>query len=101
MSRVRRLRLARVGGVAAALACAFAACGLAWAQGPASKVYQISYGSPYPPSHPFSRADISWMKYVQAKAKGRLKITPYWGGTLIGSDSAVSEIRHGVADAGL
>lgn len=97
MTRARRLVLG------AALAGAMALGGLAaWGQGAApAKVYSLSYGSPYPPTHPFSRADIAWIKYVEARSNGRLKITPYWGGTLIGSDTAVSEIRHGVADAGL
>ncbi len=91
----------RQAGLAVLLAGALALGGLAAAAQTGAKTFNLSYGSPYPPTHPFSRADIAWMKYVEAKSGGRLKITPYWGGTLVGSDSAVSEIRHGVADAGL
>ncbi len=32
---------------------------------------------------------------------GRLKIKPYWGGTLLSSDNAVLEVTHGVVDIGL
>jgi TRAP-type C4-dicarboxylate transport system substrate-binding protein len=61
----------------------------------------LRYASPYPPSHPFSRADISWMKHVEQVSGGRLKIRPFWGGALVGSDHAVLEVRHGVADMAL
>jgi TRAP-type C4-dicarboxylate transport system substrate-binding protein len=62
---------------------------------------ELRYGSPYPQTHPFSQADIAWMKYVEAQAGGRLKIKPYWGGTLLSSDNAVLEVAHGVVDVGL
>jgi len=61
----------------------------------------LRYASPYSPNHPFSRADIEWMKTVEAQSGGRLKIKPYWGGTLISSDQSVLELRHGVADIAL
>ena len=95
MTAIRTLRIA----LAAVLAAAFGFA--AFAAAPAGKVYVLRYGSANAPSHPFSRADIAWIKYVEAKSGGRLKIKPFWGGTLIGSDTAVSEIRHGVADIGM
>ena len=66
-----------------------------------ARPYVLRYASPYPPGHPFSRADIAWMKHVEAASKGRLKIQPFWGGTLISSDSPILELRHGVADIAL
>jgi len=63
--------------------------------------YVLTYASPYPPTHPFSRADIAWMKEIEAKTGGRIKFAPYWGGSLISSDMSMTEIRHGVADIGL
>ena len=63
--------------------------------------YTLTYASPYPPSHPFSRADIQWMKFVEDRSAGRLHIRPFWGGSLLSSDQSVIEIRHGVADIGL
>lgn len=66
---------------------------------PAGEV--ITYASPYPPSHPFSRADITWMKWVERESGGRLHVRPFWSGALLSSDMSMAEIRHGVADAGL
>lgn len=61
----------------------------------------LTYASPYPPGHPFSRADIEWMKAVETKSGGRIAFRPYWSGSLISSDMSMVEIRHGVADIGL
>ena len=61
----------------------------------------LSYASPYPPGHPFSRADIRWMAYVEKASRGRLKIQPFWAGALLSSDQSMAEVRHGVADIGL
>ena len=61
----------------------------------------LTYASPYPPTHPFSRADITWMQWVEKASHGRLKIRPYWSGALLSSDMSMAEIRHGVADIGL
>lgn len=68
--------------------------------GPAAPAapYILRYASPYPPAHPFSRADIAWMKAVESASYGRLRVQPFWGGVLVGSDSALLELRHGVAD---
>jgi len=61
----------------------------------------LTYATPYPPSHPFSRADISWMKHVEQASGGRIAFKPFWAGSLISSDMSMVEIRHGVADIGL
>ena len=61
----------------------------------------LTYASPYPPTHPFSRADITWMKAVEVQSHGRIRIKPFWGGALLSSDQSMIEIRHGVADIGL
>ncbi|MFV3127036.1 TRAP transporter substrate-binding protein DctP [Niveispirillum sp. KHB5.9] len=61
----------------------------------------LSYASPYPPGHPFSKADIEWMETVSTKSGGRLVIKPFWSGSLLSSDQSMVEIRHGVADIGL
>jgi TRAP-type C4-dicarboxylate transport system substrate-binding protein len=68
---------------------------------PPAGVYELSYASPYPPSHPFSRADIDWMKWIQAQSHGRIRIKPFWADGLISSDQSMIELRHGVADIGL
>jgi TRAP-type C4-dicarboxylate transport system substrate-binding protein len=61
----------------------------------------LSYASPYPATHPFSRADIVWMNYIEAQSGGRIRIKPYWGGALLSSNENMLEIRHGVADIGM
>jgi TRAP-type transport system periplasmic protein len=62
---------------------------------------ELLYASPYPPTHPFSRADIAWMTFVERRSGGRLRIRPSWGGALLSSDQSMEELRHGVADVGL
>jgi TRAP-type C4-dicarboxylate transport system substrate-binding protein len=74
-----------------------AACG----PQPGRRVEVLRYASAYSPNHPFSRADITWIKYVERESGGRLKIQPFWGGTLVSSDQSVLELRHGVADIAL
>jgi TRAP-type mannitol/chloroaromatic compound transport system substrate-binding protein len=63
--------------------------------------YTLTYASPYPPTHPFSRADIAWMKHVEQASGGRIAFKPFWSGALISSSMSISEIRHGLADIGL
>lgn len=64
-------------------------------------VTQLSYASPYSPGHPFSRADITWMQWVEQQSGGTLRVKAFWGGTLLSSEHAMIELRHGVADIGL
>jgi TRAP-type C4-dicarboxylate transport system substrate-binding protein len=61
----------------------------------------LTYASPYSPGHPFSRADQTWIKWVEQAASGSLRIRTIWSGALISSDQSLIEIRHGVADIGL
>lgn len=83
------------------LLCMAAAALLAGCTRPDPNVTTLTYASPYPPSHPFSKADITWMKWVEAASHGRIKIHPLWSGALLSSDQSMEEIRHGVADVGL
>ena len=66
-----------------------------------SGVTELVYATPYAPSHPFSRADQSWIKFVEARSGGTLRIRPVWSGALLSSDMSMEELRHGVADIGL
>jgi TRAP-type C4-dicarboxylate transport system substrate-binding protein len=63
--------------------------------------YVLTYASPYPPTHPFSRADIAWMKHIEQASGGQIAIRPYWSGALLSSDMSMTEIRHDLADIGL
>ncbi|WCT72416.1 TRAP transporter substrate-binding protein DctP [Sphingomonas naphthae] len=92
MSRFRSiLALAALAGLAA--------CGKP--APPAGAPITLTYASSYPPGHPFSRADIAWMKAVEAESGGRLRFRPFWGGALLSADQSMTEVRHGVADIGL
>ncbi|WP_235425386.1 TRAP transporter substrate-binding protein DctP [Croceibacterium mercuriale] len=64
-------------------------------------VTELTYASPYPPSHPFSRADRVWMDHVAQQSNGRLRIRPVWSGALMSADMSMEELRHGVADIAL
>ncbi|MBC2665421.1 TRAP transporter substrate-binding protein DctP [Novosphingobium flavum] len=63
--------------------------------------YTLTYASPYPPGHPFSRADIAWMKHLEQASGGRIGFRTFWSGSLISSDMSMEEIRHGLVDVGL
>ena len=68
---------------------------------PTPGVTVLTYASPFSPGHPFSRADIAWMKWVEQQAGGAIEIQPYWSGSLLSSEHSMHELRHGVADIGL
>ena len=61
-------------------------------------VYTLRYATPYPPQHPFSRADQTWIDHIQTSSHGALRIDSFWSGMLSSSDQSVIELRHGVAD---
>ena len=83
------------------VAMVFAVGGCSPGPAPQTGVYVLRYASNYPPTHPFSRADITWMRAVEKASNGRIRIQPFWGGSLISSDNSVIELRHGVADIAL
>jgi TRAP-type transport system periplasmic protein len=91
----------RAGWLISALLAAVALAGCGVRAATPAGVTVIRYASPYPPNHPFSRADIAWMKEVERRSGGRLKIQPYWGGALVSSDEATLELAHGIADMAL
>jgi TRAP-type C4-dicarboxylate transport system substrate-binding protein len=90
-----------VGWVRTMAVMSLAAALLGCARPATSGAYEVTYASPYPPSHPFSRADIDWIKWVESRSGGRLRIKPSWAGALISSDESMIELRHGIADMGL
>lgn len=79
------------------LALALASCQRALPPG----VTELTYATPYSPGHPFSRADIRWMEFVEKRSGGKIRIRPIWSGGLLSSDMSLQELRHGVADIGL
>lgn len=73
----------------------------ACARVPQPGVTELVYATPYPPGHPFSRADREWMDFVEQRSGGSLRIRPSWSGALLSADHSLVELRHGVADIGL
>lgn len=79
------------------LVCVLSACSRDVPEG----VTELVYATPYPPMHPFSRADSEWIDFVEARSGGSLRILVNWSGALISSEHSMLELRHGVADIGL
>uniref|UniRef100_A0A7C2P5C1 TRAP transporter substrate-binding protein n=1 Tax=candidate division WOR-3 bacterium TaxID=2052148 RepID=A0A7C2P5C1_UNCW3 len=65
------------------------------------KIIELKYGSPYSPDHPFSVVDKRWFEKIEKETGGRVKIKPYWAGTLLSSREGVDEVVKGVVDIGL
>ena len=61
-------------------------------------VVTLRYASPYSPGHPFSRADQTWIRYLEQRSQGRLRVQPFWGGSLMDEAEGVRELAAGVAD---
>jgi TRAP-type C4-dicarboxylate transport system substrate-binding protein len=80
-----------------AMAAGLAACGRPAAEG----VTELVYATPYSPAHPFSRADLRWMAWVEERSGGTLRIRPVWSGALLSTEHSMLELRHGVVDIGL
>jgi TRAP-type transport system periplasmic protein len=68
---------------------------------PDDGVVELVFATPYSPTHPFSRADLRWIKYVEEASAGTLRIRPSWSGALLSSEHSMEELRHGVVDIGL
>ncbi|MBI5440672.1 MAG: TRAP transporter substrate-binding protein DctP [Deltaproteobacteria bacterium] len=65
-----------------------------------AQVIELTFASPVGPDHTFSVVDKRWFEKIEKETNGRVKIKPFWGGTLVGSRDAVDEIAKGVADIG-
>ncbi len=66
-----------------------------------SGVVELLYATPYSPTHPFSRADLRWIEFVERESNGSLRIRTSWSGALLSSEHSLIELRHGIADIGL
>jgi TRAP-type C4-dicarboxylate transport system substrate-binding protein len=63
-----------------------------------TKPIELKYATIYPPTHPFSVADQRWMQKIEKETNGRVKITPYWAGTLVSAREGYQDAIGGVAD---
>jgi TRAP-type C4-dicarboxylate transport system substrate-binding protein len=64
-------------------------------------VVTLTYGTPYAPTHPFSRADRDWIDWVEQQSHGRVRIKAFWSGSVLSSEHSMTELRHGVVDISL
>jgi len=71
------------------------------ARAPDDGVTELVYATPYSPGHPFSQADQRWMRFVEERSGGTLRIRPSWSGALLSAEHSLVELRHGVVDIGL
>jgi TRAP-type C4-dicarboxylate transport system substrate-binding protein len=63
-----------------------------------AQVIELRYATPYAAQHPYSIADQKWIEKIEKETKGRIKIKPYWNGTLISSRESMREVVVGTAD---
>jgi TRAP-type transport system periplasmic protein len=63
-----------------------------------NKPTELRYASPFPPAHPYSIADQKWFEKIEKETNGRVKIKPYWNGTLISGRESMREVVKGAAD---
>ena len=68
---------------------------------PPPGVTLLTYASPYGPGHPFSRADATWIEWVERESNGAIRIQPYWSGGVLSAEHSMTELRHRVVDIGL
>jgi len=66
----------------------------------AAQTIKLTYGGSEAKGHTFSKADVAWIEYIEKETNGRVKITPYWGGTLLSRRENTEELIKGVADLG-
>jgi len=64
------------------------------------KPLELTYGSMYSPDHPFSQVDKRMFAKIEKETGGKVKIKPYWAGTLISSREGVEEVAKGVVNMG-
>jgi TRAP-type C4-dicarboxylate transport system substrate-binding protein len=92
MVKVRKAMLVLLGVM---FLCALIPALTVMAQG---QVIELRYASSYAPAHPYSVADLKWIAKIESETKGRVKIKPYWSGTLISGRESMREVEKGVAD---
>lgn len=64
------------------------------------KIIELSFASSFGPEHTFSIADQKWINKIERDTNNRVKIKPFWGGTLLGPTQGADEMAMGVADIG-
>jgi TRAP-type C4-dicarboxylate transport system substrate-binding protein len=81
--------------VAAMVLLAFCTTGPLFAQ---EKVVKLRYSNFFPPVHPISKLAEEWIKEVEKRTEGRVKITYFPGNTLTPPPQAYDAVVKGIAD---
>lgn len=69
--------------------------------GAQSKPIELKYAGFAPPVHPQNTQAVNWCKEVEKRTNGRVKITFFGSGTLLGGPAMYEGIISGVADIGV
>lgn len=63
-----------------------------------AEVIELKYSCLYTPPTPYATSAETWIEWIHEKTEGRVKITPFWGGTLVGGKEAKAELVAGAVD---
>jgi len=68
---------------------------------PAPEVIELSYSNFFPPTHFHSILAEEWIKEIEARTDGRVKITYYPGGSLTPAPKTYDGVVEGISDIGM
>lgn len=67
-----------------------------------SETFEFSLAHFFPGTHPAETVFVQgWISAIDEATEGRVKITSYAGGTLVGAAETYNQVKEGVADIGL
>lgn len=90
--------------IARRLAAAVTAVGLLAAAGAApvlAQDYTVRFAAGFPPTTPQGRTAAWWIEQIEARSEGRIKVQPYWIGSLVASNEILGAVQDGVVDIGV
>lgn len=75
--------------------------GVFLASGALAKVIELNYANFFPPVHIQSKLAEGWIKEIEKRTNGQVKITYFPGGALLKGDQIYDGVLKGVADIGM
>jgi TRAP-type C4-dicarboxylate transport system substrate-binding protein len=63
-------------------------------------VFNLKYASNIPVYFGMAKAISAWIAKIEANSQGRIKITEYWGSSLLTKENMLNGITEGIADIG-
>jgi TRAP-type C4-dicarboxylate transport system substrate-binding protein len=64
------------------------------------KVFELKYATFLTPAIARAPVDKEWIRRIEEQSKGRIKITIYWGGSLLNYNDTLKGVGSGIADIG-